>query len=160
MRYKFISLVLMASIATTASVISAQEVNLAKQPSPHRVRFASFNTALNREKAGLLVVEVKDGGADVFGYPASVGTLSAPIGSIAKANLVVSSSNVTKPYDGNTSAAGTASVLTGTVFGGDSLSGGSFAFTDRNVGTSKTITVSSNGRARSAQASASCASRS
>ncbi len=61
MRYKFISLALMASIATTASIISAQEVDLAKQLSPQRVRFASFNTALNREKAGLLADEVKDG---------------------------------------------------------------------------------------------------
>jgi len=68
---------------------------------------------------------------------------------INRANLTVSSSNVTKTYDGSLTAAGSAAVVSGTLFhnasnGGalDSLSGGTFAFTDKNAGTgNKIVTV-------------------
>ncbi|MFC6281994.1 YDG domain-containing protein, partial [Polaromonas aquatica] len=61
---------------------------------------------------------------------------------INQANLVLTTNNVTKTYDGTLSAAGTAAVSSGTVFSGDSLSGGSFAFTDKNAGTgNKTVTT-------------------
>ncbi len=61
---------------------------------------------------------------------------------IDKASITVSSSDVSKTYDGTSSAAGSAVVTTGTLFGSDSLSGGSFAFTDINAGTGKTVTAS------------------
>jgi galactitol-specific phosphotransferase system IIB component len=62
---------------------------------------------------------------------------------IDKANLVIGTSNVTKTYDGTTSALGSAIATAGTqLFGTDSLSGGSFAFTNKNAGTGKTVTVS------------------
>jgi filamentous hemagglutinin family protein len=62
---------------------------------------------------------------------------------INKANVTVSTSNVTKTYDGTTSAAGTAVATAGTIFSGDSISGGSFAFTDKNAGTGdKSVTAS------------------
>ncbi|MES2050721.1 MAG: YDG domain-containing protein, partial [Pseudomonadota bacterium] len=62
---------------------------------------------------------------------------------IARADLTLSTSDVTKTYDGTTSAAGTAVATAGTaLLGGDTASGGSFAFTDKNVGTgNKTVTA-------------------
>ncbi|MFP6847679.1 MAG: GLUG motif-containing protein [Pseudomonas sp.] len=61
---------------------------------------------------------------------------------IDKASITVSSSDVIKTYDGTTNAAGSAAVTLGTLFGSDSLSGGSFAFTDINAGTGKTVSTS------------------
>ncbi|MFC4299877.1 GLUG motif-containing protein [Castellaniella hirudinis] len=64
---------------------------------------------------------------------------------IAKAALTISTGNVAKTYDGTTTALaahGAAALVTGgTLYGGDSISGGRFAFTDKNAGTSKTVTV-------------------
>ncbi|MET0379463.1 MAG: YDG domain-containing protein, partial [Spongiibacteraceae bacterium] len=60
---------------------------------------------------------------------------------ISAANLIVSSSDVTKIYDGMLAAIGSATLTGGTLFGSDSLSGGSFAFADKNAGSGKTVTV-------------------
>ncbi|TXT34785.1 MAG: hypothetical protein FD135_5215, partial [Comamonadaceae bacterium] len=61
---------------------------------------------------------------------------------VGKADLTLSSSNVTKTYDGGLGATGTATVSSGTLFGSDSLAGGTFAFTDKNVGSgNKTVTA-------------------
>jgi filamentous hemagglutinin family protein len=62
---------------------------------------------------------------------------------INKANLDITTSDVTKTYDGTLSAAGTAVSTGGTqLFGSDTLSGGTFAFTNANAGTAdKTVTV-------------------
>ena len=58
-------------------------------------------------------------------------------------SLVVTSSDLHRVYDGTTQAnAAQAVVVNGQLFGTDILSGGSFAFTDRNAGTGKTVTVS------------------
>jgi len=79
-------------------------------------------------------------GADALNYaivqPASV------TADITKASLTVSISDVNRVYTGGTTAAGTAVVTGGTVYGSDVLSGGSFAFADKNVGTGKTVNVS------------------
>jgi hypothetical protein len=69
---------------------------------------------------------------------------------INPASLTVDAANVTKTYDGTLSATGTAAVVSGTLYhnvsnGGvqDSLSGGTFAFTDPNAGTgSKAVSAS------------------
>ncbi|WP_153161844.1 YDG domain-containing protein [Zoogloea sp. 1C4] len=63
---------------------------------------------------------------------------------VTKANLSVTTSDVTKTYDGSLSAAGTAVVAAGgtQLFGADNLSGGTFAFTNANAGTSKTVNTS------------------
>ncbi|HEY4370220.1 MAG TPA: YDG domain-containing protein [Steroidobacteraceae bacterium] len=62
---------------------------------------------------------------------------------VNQANLTLSTSNVSKTYDGGSTAAGTATVTSGTLFGSDAISGGTFAFTDKNAGTgNKTVTVS------------------
>ena len=74
------------------------------------------------------------------GYDISYANASLTIN---QANLTLSSSDVTKTYDGTTTAAGIAVVTVGTIFTGDSISGGTFAFTDKNAGTSdKTVTTS------------------
>ncbi|MEO8839648.1 MAG: YDG domain-containing protein, partial [Herbaspirillum sp.] len=62
---------------------------------------------------------------------------------VNQANLTLSPSNVSKTYDGDLSASSTATVTGGTLFGSDALSGGTFAFTDKNVGNgNKTVTAS------------------
>ncbi|BDT68711.1 hypothetical protein os1_28970 [Comamonadaceae bacterium OS-1] len=83
-------------------------------------------------------------GADVGNYYLAGGnSLGGSNGSIAPANLTVSTANVVKTYDGTTSAAGSAVLSVGTLFGSDSLSGGSFAFTDKHAGAgNKTVTTS------------------
>jgi hypothetical protein len=63
---------------------------------------------------------------------------------VGKANLTLTSSTVTKTYNGTLGALGTAALAAGThVFGTDTLSGGTFAFTNADAGSGdKTVTVS------------------
>jgi filamentous hemagglutinin family protein len=63
---------------------------------------------------------------------------------INPAPLDISTANVTKTYDGTTSAAGSLVLTGGTrLFGSDTISGGAFAFTDPNAGVGdKTVTTS------------------
>jgi hypothetical protein len=57
--------------------------------------------------------------------------------------ITLSTSNVTKTYDGTTSASGSATVSVGSLGTGDSISGGTFAFTTKDYGAgNKTVTVS------------------
>ena len=63
-------------------------------------------------------------------------------GSIQQAPLEIGVNSITKTYDGTLSASAQAVVRSGTLFSGDSLSGGTFAFTDKNAGQgNKTVTV-------------------
>ncbi|HLA28434.1 MAG TPA: YDG domain-containing protein [Syntrophales bacterium] len=72
-------------------------------------------------------------------YTFTGGTQTADI---TQAPLMLSTTSVTKTYDGGLTAAGTAAVTSGTLFSGDTLSGGTFAFTDKNVGIgNKTVTA-------------------
>ncbi len=72
-------------------------------------------------------------------YTLTGGTLTA---TITAAPLTISTGNVTKTYDGGLSAAGSATTTVGTLYSGDTLVGGSFAFTDKNAGSgNKTVTV-------------------
>ncbi|MFM6939472.1 MAG: beta strand repeat-containing protein, partial [Rhodoluna sp.] len=64
-------------------------------------------------------------------------------GTIGQAPLQVGVNDVTKTYDGTLAASGPAVVRSGTLYSSDSLSGGSFAFTNKNYGVgNKTVTVS------------------
>jgi hypothetical protein len=93
--------------------------------------------------AGATVNDTNGGGNYNVSY------LNNTTSTITPASLTLASSNVTKTYDGTLAAGGTAAVIAGTLFhnashGGalDSLSGGSFAFTDANAGLSnKTVTA-------------------
>ncbi|MBV2210239.1 MAG: hypothetical protein KUL77_11840, partial [Thermomonas sp.] len=60
---------------------------------------------------------------------------------INPAAITLTTSDITKTYDGTTTADGALLLADGQLFGNDSLSGGSFAFTDKNAGTNKTVTV-------------------
>ncbi|WP_196243117.1 YDG domain-containing protein [Selenomonas ruminantium] len=61
---------------------------------------------------------------------------------INKADLTLTAADVTKTYDGTTVVAdGVLQVKSGTLYAGDSISGGTFAFADKNAGTNKTVTV-------------------
>jgi filamentous hemagglutinin family protein len=61
---------------------------------------------------------------------------------ITPASVVVRSSNISKTYDGSSNGAGNAVLTGGQLFGSDSLSGGTFTFDNKNVGTGKTVTLS------------------
>jgi filamentous hemagglutinin family protein len=63
---------------------------------------------------------------------------------VSRANLALTTSNVTKTYNGTLAALGTAMATAGTsLFGSDTVSGGTFAFTNANAGSgNKTVTVS------------------
>jgi hypothetical protein len=80
-------------------------------------------------------------GTDLNNYTLPT-TASGNVGRITAAPLELSTSNVTKTYDGTLTAVGAAVVKSGTLFSVDTLSGGTFAFTDKNAGTNKTVTVS------------------
>ncbi|WP_326941689.1 two-partner secretion domain-containing protein [Actimicrobium sp. GrIS 1.19] len=62
---------------------------------------------------------------------------------VNKAGLTVGSGVVSKTYDGTLSAAGTVTLLGGTLYGSDHLSGGSFAFTDKNAGSGNKVVATS-----------------
>ncbi len=83
-----------------------------------------------------------NGAVTAYGYQIASTSASADIGAVTQASLTLGTSNVTKTYDGGLTAAGTAIVSGGTLFTGDSVSGGSFAFTDKNAGAgNKTVTT-------------------
>lgn len=80
-------------------------------------------------------------GADMSGNY-TISASATAFGTINKADLMLTTSNVTKTYDGSLSASGTARVSSGTLFAGDTISGGTFAYTNKNAGTgNKTVTV-------------------
>ncbi|MCY1169230.1 YDG domain protein [compost metagenome] len=79
-------------------------------------------------------------GADVGNY--AITGQATTTASISQASLTLSSADVVKTYDGSTSAAGVAVITGGALFGSDALSGGSFAFSDKNAGAgNKTVTA-------------------
>jgi len=61
---------------------------------------------------------------------------------IARAPLTVTTGPVDKVYDGTLAAAGSPTIAAGVLYNGDTMSGGAFAFVDKNAGTGKTVTVS------------------
>ena len=95
---------------------------------------ASFTSRNANEQGAVLIAGklVQSDGGQVL-LPKSL------TAAIHQAELTVTSSDVSKTYDGTTSAAGSA-VASG-LMQGDSVSGGSFAFTNKNAGTGKTVTV-------------------
>ena len=94
-------------------------------------------TSQTARNAGTYDIAVSGLASDNYEISYQSGTLT-----IDKAALTVSSSDVSKTYDGTLCAAGTAIVVGGRLYGSDSLSGGSFAFADPDAGTGKTVTVS------------------
>lgn len=119
-----------ADLSSIAGMLSGDAVSLSGTGS-----VAGASVASNR---AVTVGSLALAGADAANYSlAGAGnTLS-----ITPASLTLSTSNVSKTYDGTTGAAGVAVVTAGSLYGSDSLSGGSFAFVDPNAGSNKTVTV-------------------
>ena len=73
----------------------------------------------------------------------SINNVATGKGTIEKANLTISTDDLMKEYDGTTAALGIApKVISGKLYGTDAISGGIFAFADKNARTGKAITVS------------------
>jgi hypothetical protein len=80
-------------------------------------------------------------GADATNY--NVVQPTGLTANVTPAALTVSTNAVNKVYDSNTSAPGAAAVVTtGSLFGADALTGGTFAFVSKNVGNNVTVNVS------------------
>ncbi|MEO8063936.1 MAG: YDG domain-containing protein [Pseudomonadota bacterium] len=109
--------------------------------------FTDANAGAGNKTVSLAGATVNDGNGGA-NYTVSYANNTAS--TINRANLTVASANVVKTYDGNSSALGAATVVSGQLFsnasnGGaaDTLSGGSFAFTDPNAGAgNKSVTAS------------------
>jgi hypothetical protein len=84
-------------------------------------------------------------GAGLYGGIASNYNALSTTGSsvsITRIAITLASADVIKTYDGTMTAAGSATVVGGALFGADAISGGTFAFTDKNAGIGdKTVTT-------------------
>ncbi len=86
------------------------------------------------------VIGITGHGADAGNY--TFNTTAEATASIHKADLVLSANDITKVYDGTTDADGVAVAIDGTqLFDSDSVSSSTFAFTDKNAGSGKTVSV-------------------
>ena len=83
------------------------------------------------------------GGTDAGNYTLASDTAEGK-GSISKADVTFSVGNgYSRAYDGTTGATGaTLTKTAGTIYDGDSFSGGTFTFADKNAGEGKTLNVS------------------
>ncbi|MCY1167073.1 YDG domain protein [compost metagenome] len=125
--------------ASGAVVVTAGQVFAGDSTSGGTFAFTDKNFGVGNKTVTTTGVTVGDG---VNNANYNVSYADNTTSTINQASLVLSTSNVTKTYDGNTTATGTATVAAGSLFGGDSLTGGSFAFTDKNAGNgNKTVTA-------------------
>jgi filamentous hemagglutinin family protein len=109
--------------------------------------FTNANAGSGDKTVTVSGVTVNDGNS---GGNYTVAYVSNTTSTITPASLTLEASNVTKTYDGTTSATGSATVVAGTLYHNasnsgtlDSISGGTLAFTDPNAGSGdKTVTLS------------------
>jgi hypothetical protein len=109
--------------------------------------FANANTGTGNKTVNVSGVTISDGNS---GNNYTVSYAANTTSTINPAAITVSTSNVTKTYDGSTSASGAATVVSGALYHNvsngnaqDVLSGGTFAFTDKNAGAgTKHVSVS------------------
>jgi hypothetical protein len=96
-------------------------------------------TAIGARNAGIYDLTVSGLYSGQQGYDLSFadGQLN-----INKAILSITSTSASKTYDGTTIAQATAVVADGTLYGTDSISGGTFAFDNKNAATNKHVSVS------------------
>lgn len=110
---------------------------------------ANAGTGKTVTVTGASIDSVSNNGVAVYGYQLDSTTVTGNTGAIDKAQLTVSTTDVTKPYDGTTVAAGSLIVTGGTLYANesngnvmDSIGGGVFTFDDALPGVGKTVTVS------------------
>ena len=107
-------------------------------------KVTSLSQSFDSKNAGPRIISVNPGYNvnDGNGGNNYIVTLVKANGLINPAPLTITTTDVTKTYDGNTTANGKVTVIGGTVFPGDSTTGGNFAYTNKNVGIGdKTVTV-------------------
>jgi len=106
----------------------------------------AFNQKNAGQGLGYAYSNIVLSGTDVANYFLSGGTnqFTGTNGVITPAALSLSPNSVSKLYDGKTTATGSLQVVQGTqLFGTDTVSGGSFSFTDPSVGVgNKTVQLS------------------
>ncbi len=125
------------AVVTVYGKIAGDIVSVAEQFGSKNV--LGLNGSTLNIKPGYTVRDAA--GVDMSGNYTITSSATAS-GTINKANLTLTTSNVTKTYDGSLSASGTARVSSGTLFAGDTISGGTFAYTNKNAGIgNKTVTV-------------------
>ncbi len=102
---------------------------------------AAFTPSISSTtNAGAYTVNYASGLTSSSGYTFSAGTGLAYV--VTASPITISTTNVSKTYDGGLSALGTATITSGSLFGSDTISGGTFAFTNKNVGAgNKTVAV-------------------
>ncbi|MBR4908986.1 MAG: hypothetical protein IKZ43_08250, partial [Acidaminococcaceae bacterium] len=94
--------------------------------------------------SGSATITDKDTGADTSGNY-NITYEDNKTSTIKKADVTLTAEDVEKTYDGTTDIAEASiklKVKSGMIFTGDSVSGGVFAFEDKNAGTGKVVTVS------------------
>lgn len=133
--------------AGTAAVASGSQLFDTDSLSGGSFAFTDANAATGTKTVTVSGVTVNDGNG---GANYNVSYVNNTTSTINPANIVIGTSNVTKTYDGTLAANGSAVLVSGTLFRNasngntqDSLAGGSFAFTDKNVGVgNRTVTTS------------------
>ena len=105
---------------------------------------ANAGTGKTVTASGVTVNDGNSGGNYTVSYAGNTNS------TINKAAITVSTGDVTKTYDGALAVSGTPVLTAGTLYTNasnsstlDSLSGGTFAFTNANAGTGKTVTAAS-----------------
>jgi autotransporter-associated beta strand protein len=137
-----------ATVTSGTLYTNASNANTLDSLSGGSFAFTNANYGSGNKTVTVSGVTVNDGNS---GNNYSVTYASNTTSTINAAAITISTSNVSKTYDGALTATGTATVTSGTLYTNasnsntlDSISGGSFAFADKNVGSgNKTVTVSS-----------------
>ena len=124
---------------TSLSLLAGSRLYGSDSMSGGKFRFMDKNVGTNKQLVLEQNVSIADGNNGNNYIVAYVPSLNS---SISKASLVLSSGDVSKTYDGSTSASGTLHINSGQLFGSDSLSGGLFSFADKNAGSAKTVSLS------------------
>ena len=118
---------------TLTGIVGTEEVAYAAE---------AVTAAYDSKNAGSRTVTysgIKLTGADAGNY--SIAATAEGKGTINAAPLTLKVADVTKYYDGTTDALNASYSIVGTLYGDDTLEGGVFAYTDKNVGTGKTVTL-------------------
>jgi len=130
---------------TTTTVLDISGAGLTGMVAGDDLGIANASGAFGDKNAGtgkaVTISGLALAGADAGNYTLD-STSAVATADIHKATLTLSTADLRKTYDGNTTADGSAVVVAGQLYGSDSLSSGSFAFADKNAGSGKTVTIS------------------
>jgi filamentous hemagglutinin family protein len=143
---------------TTAATLAASNYSVASAVDGDTVTFnnpasgiyddANAGTGRTVTVSGISLSGATNGAATVYGYQLASSTASAAVGTIDRANLTVTTSDVTKVYDGTVTANGTPVISSGMLYTNasngniaDSLTSGSYSFASPAIGTGKVVLV-------------------